>query len=719
MKKYKKMIMVVAVLSLFLGTIKPIMICSSQEAQIADGVYIIPVTLWNASVDQPSMGNNALQQTGKLEVKDGKGKLYVKFMQMTFSGMAGYLSAFDLLEDISFNEFHYPEDYRLIPGTEISVYSEVDEFNGPDSTDVNCAGKMYPKVISMPVSLVEENIWAHVYVPVMGSLGFGDQICRVHINIDGITPITEEEAERWREDEKSDGTPVETQDPGKTPGASIFNTEKPAETPDNSPVNTEKAVDRSELYVWICKAQELLKQTEQYTETSLMNLQGVLTNAQKAYDAGTTQTVIDGQVILLQEAVNALVEKSQEQLDKDNLKDGKYYVHMYLWHATSNKASMGDPALNHEALLTVSDGSYQIDLSTRTMTVGTITACLQSLQIKQTDGSYVYADITERNNPNGQPSIFHFTLPVKEEYVDVLIDPKVEVMGKDPLPARLKINWETLKSANSNATVNTLQTENPATATSAAIKITDSKTKMKFQAGENVMPSDAVYQFKRIRSGGVYKRAAALWKSAAAFRVYQISATSGGETVQPSGMVKISIPVPKGYVISGTTVSRLEGKSKILMSGTCKKGYYIFSTNRLGNFVISTSALKSSTGKNKTGTSSVKQNTPTPLGKGASQFNLADRQLPGDTSENGVEENMAAENGVENEVEPFSENSNALYSLGQQIQELKQLQEQQMDESDDGQQQFVMILLAMSVLVSGILAVVTLVAGLQIWRKKS
>lgn len=431
MKRYKILIIFAAVLSLMMNIVKPVLTFGSDDGGMEDGIYTLPVALWNASADEASMGNNALMQTGKLVVENGKYILYLKFSNMTFSGMTGYLSAMDLLENITYNSFHYPESYQLVPGTVVSTYSVVDEFNGPDSTDVNCAGKKYPKVISIPVSLEEDNIWTHVYVPIMGSLGFGNQICRIHLDRNNITPITEEEKAAWEEYESNEEQTENTTSAG----------------------NTENKADKTKLYEQIVKATGLLGQTDKYTEASLSNLKTALENAQKAYDSDTNQTVVNGQQAALEKAIEELVEKSDEKLDKDNLRDGKYYVYIYLWKATANQASMGDPALNHKALLTVKDGVYQIDLSTKTMTVGTITACLQSLQVKQPDGSYVYADITARNNPENQPSIFQFTLPSKDEYIDVLIDPKVEVMGKDPLPARLKIHWDTLKKASDDAEV--------------------------------------------------------------------------------------------------------------------------------------------------------------------------------------------------------------------------------------------------------------------------
>ena len=572
MRNFRNVILIAAVLSLIVGIVNPLPVLKGREKEFSDGIYTVPVTLWNASKDEPSMGNNAMMQTGKLVVEDGKGELYLRFTQLTFSGMTGYLSALDLLKDISYNQYHYPETYTLIPATIRSEYDVTDAFNGPQSTDINCAGKMYPKVLSVPVSLEKENIWAHVYVPVMGSLGFGDQLCRIHLELQNIQEISEEEKELWDEYEHTT--------PGSTP------------EPTDLPVETPASVDKTELGNLIGQAELLLSQTDKYTEASLNQLQSVLDNAKKTYQSNTTQTVVDGQVQLLKTAVSALVEKSGAQLDKDHLQDGKYHVYVYLWNAASDKASMGDPALNHEALLTVKDGVYQLELSAHTMTVGTITACLQTLQIKQADGSYVQAEITARNNPGSQPSVFRFTLPSKEEYIDVLIDPKVEVMGNDPLPARLKISWDTLKKAADDETVKEDTTNVSTSTVSPAVDVTDPVTKIKIQAAANVIPAEAKISVTRLKSGSTYKKARCALSGVKAFRLYEIKAVAGGKSVNLSGMVTISIPVPSNYKASAVEVYRINGTAKTRMSGTCKNGYYTFSSNCFGNYAISCTSLK-------------------------------------------------------------------------------------------------------------------------------
>lgn len=149
---------------------------------LEDGKYIVPVTLWKSNDDSVSMGNEALVQKAIVEVKDGKATLYFSFKKMKFSGLEGYLSSFDILTNIEFNANNYPVKYENVPATVISTYDEVDEYNKDTSTDINCAGKLYPKQMKISVNLEEDFIWAHVYVPVMGSLGMGNQICRLKVD---------------------------------------------------------------------------------------------------------------------------------------------------------------------------------------------------------------------------------------------------------------------------------------------------------------------------------------------------------------------------------------------------------------------------------------------------------------------------------------------------------------------------------------------------------
>ena len=227
--------------------------------------------------------------------------------------------------------------------------------------------------MSIPVDLTQDFTWVHMYIPVMGSLGSGDQLARLKVDISRAKAMTQAQLSSWQKLETGDGST----DPGKT---------EPGKTDPGR-------------------------------------------NNNKNNTGGKTG-----------------------KLDKNNLADGRYTVTVHLWHATQNKESMGNATLNHQALITVKKGVYTMDISTHPVKIGSVTACLQSLWIKQS-GGYTAAAVKARNNAGGQPSVFSFRLPSKDKYIPAKIDPRVEVMGKDPIDARLRISWDTLRKASSDAKV--------------------------------------------------------------------------------------------------------------------------------------------------------------------------------------------------------------------------------------------------------------------------
>lgn len=345
---------------------------SAAETSLQDGTYAVPVSLLNESQDKASMADNALNHEGKLVISGGTATLYMNLVSIKSSGLEGYLMQFDVLKDVQL-ENGVPKKYSTQSSKTVSTYSVTDDYNKSGSSDKICAGRKYPKVVSIPVDLTQDFTWVHMYIPVMGSLGFGDQIARLKVDVSQAKAMTQAQLSSWQKLETSDGS----SDSGKTdPGKN---------------------------------------------------------------NGGSSKNNTDGKT-------------GNGKLNKNKLADGKYTVTVHLWHATQNKESMGNATLNHQALITVKKGVYTMDISTHPVKIGSVTACLQSLWIKQS-GGYTAATVKARNNAGGQPSVFSFRLPSKDRYIPVKIDPKVEVMGKDPIDARLRISWDTLKKASSNATV--------------------------------------------------------------------------------------------------------------------------------------------------------------------------------------------------------------------------------------------------------------------------
>lgn len=293
-------------------------------------------------------------------------------------------------------------------------------------------------------------------------------------------------------------------------------------------------------------------------------------------------------VILFSQLFSIEQVNASDELDKDNLANGKYNVTVNLWNASQDKASMGNAALNEKALLTVEDGIYTMDISTRPMTIGTITSCLQTLEIKQVDGSYLYADITSRNNLDNQPSVFQFKLPIIEEYIDVKIDPKIEIMGKDPLPARLKISWDTLVSVPEDTKVEEDNDEVVSGLETEAIDVTDKTTKVRVTAEKNIVENNVSLKVSKVTSGTRFKTIKGLFgselKSLVLFDMNFLS--QEGDIVQPNGMVKVYIPIPSTMNKDNIKLYRVEDTTKVLMSGNVESSNYVFSTNKITTFAL-------------------------------------------------------------------------------------------------------------------------------------
>ncbi|MDO4710708.1 MAG: hypothetical protein Q4A75_01930 [Peptostreptococcaceae bacterium] len=137
--------------------------------------------------------------------------------------------------------------------------------------------------------------------------------------------------------------------------------------------------------------------------------------------------------------------------DEKKIEDGHHQVEVALWHAYEEKGSMGNAGLVPTAEVFVSNGEMYAYLQMKTLTVGDITTSLTRLfyadetsQIYKAADTYLF-DIEIPNETEKRPRIFMIPLDSKKEYYDILVDPKVSVMGTDPIKARLKIDWDSLK----------------------------------------------------------------------------------------------------------------------------------------------------------------------------------------------------------------------------------------------------------------------------------
>ena len=147
--------------------------------------------------------------------------------------------------------------------------------------------------------------------------------------------------------------------------------------------------------------------------------------------------------------------EAPEVLDKNNLKDGVYEVGVKLWHADKNQPSMAASALKGNAKIEVKNGVYTMYIYTQPMTMGTITASLQEMKVFANNGSYTNA-VVRKKDAQGNPTCFSFTMPHKDKFIKVKVNPHVEMMGNQDLDARILVDYsklEKISDANSGKTV--------------------------------------------------------------------------------------------------------------------------------------------------------------------------------------------------------------------------------------------------------------------------
>ena len=132
-----------------------------------------------------------------------------------------------------------------------------------------------------------------------------------------------------------------------------------------------------------------------------------------------------------------------------DLEDGLYAVNVALWHETEDKPSMGNGALDPKAELFVKDGKGTLFLGTKTLKVSNIQASLSRVFYETDEGFSAAAplcfDLKPENEPLPRPGIFALPLEEKKAMIRLKVDPKVAPMGDEPLNARLKLDFQSVK----------------------------------------------------------------------------------------------------------------------------------------------------------------------------------------------------------------------------------------------------------------------------------
>ena len=241
-----------------------------KKVAVADGNYTIPVSMWHALTEQPSMGNDAIVSSAGLTVKDGKGTLNLTLIPLDLQGLKGYLG---WMKKVT------PDG--TVDAEVLSSYDVYDSFNDKENgTDPQMKGKAYPSSLSLPVEINQNETEIQMYIPVMEGIqsGAGTQNARLRLDWTKLTPVKEEEP----------------------------------------------AVDFSALNAKLNSARAI-KNNGIYTKSSFDALQSAIAKAQAvAGNQNSKQADVDQALRELQNAVNGLVKESPVPaaalaLDKSNI----------------------------------------------------------------------------------------------------------------------------------------------------------------------------------------------------------------------------------------------------------------------------------------------------------------------------------------------------------------------------------------------------------------
>lgn len=120
---------------------------------------------------------------------------------------------------------------------------------------------------------------------------------------------------------------------------------------------------------------------------------------------------------------------------------------------------------------------------------------------------------------------------------------------------------------------------------------TDTETNIKLDTTTSAVPQNTRIIAKNVTEGNSYNIAVkALGKSVDKFSLYDITLKCNGETIQPNGKVKISIPIPEGFDIEKLVVYRIVDSEKIKYDVNIEKidgkDYATFETDHFSLYTL-------------------------------------------------------------------------------------------------------------------------------------
>lgn len=595
----------------------------------------------------------------KVTVSDGKVYLWLDFQKKTASGLTGRLLTMNIMTNIV-KKGTTLESYTKVAPVQTTYTDETDQYLPAgqkypqtmvfDVTDYVTAYKtQIPVFVNVPVmgASAEQPAYINLYYDTFAKADAGTDVpggddTEYSIDLEALqtamktasavdgSKYTEtsyaaleasyEAADRllsYADDELATQTMADNRTAALTatrkaliPKAGTDVPEEP-ENPDtpSDPTTEDTSVAKAKLQELIKYAGTLNQM--QYTDASWTSMNLSLVSARGVYAAKTATTAeLTAAAAELTAAIKALVPASDsdgsgnDDSDTDNdpgsdgtsSKNGYYKVKVRLWHASMNKASMGDDAVVKTAYVHIEDGDVTMRLVTKEMETSGITAHLHDFYIYR-DGDYQSATLAA---DTGEYWIYEFELPnSSSQFYKCKVDPQVDVMGDEPVKARLKVNWSGKKSIDSDDWDSVIDDPDDIISTSSksssssgsgvtgSAELVDNETGAKLTG--NIGAPGVKLEVKKIDQGGVYDSTKSTLADKNQFVLYDVKVTVNGEQVQPSESVKLRLPIPIGFDASRITAYRIseDGSARSEIAGTVNGSYYEFSVDHFSLFALS------------------------------------------------------------------------------------------------------------------------------------
>lgn len=296
---------------------------------------------------------------------------------------------------------------------------------------------------------------------------------------------------------------------------------------------------------------------------------------------------------------------------KSELKEQAYTVSIDLWNSVADQASMGNAAVanNREALL-IGDTLY---IATNPVDVSGYGSALTDIKYDTTgNGDYAGVEVIKTDVTNS--GVKHDSTDHEIKYVSLAaiklpeyinkkgieyINVKMQVpytpmdavaVGTDGyLDARLKLDWNTIKASDAaELTPNTNKASGTSSITGEEIQDIELKSMgVSLIADTEKIPTDTKFKVTKITDENLINSAKELL-GGTDFTLYRIETVANGNSIEPNGSVKLSMPYADGMTVyrinesGGKTVLKVKNENDKAVVTTTSLGLFAITGVKLG-----------------------------------------------------------------------------------------------------------------------------------------